>query len=120
MTIFEKIVRGEIPCNKVHENENFLAFHDIHPKAPIHVLAIPKQCVQDFQCVDPTWMVGLTLFIQEVARKLGLDDAGYRLITNIGSDGGQEVPHLHFHILGGTKLKWIDLREDEDEARKSL
>jgi len=120
MTIFEKIVAGEIPCNKVYENSDFLAFHDINPKAPIHVLAIPKKCYGSFQSVDPEVMVGLTSFIQEVAKKLGLDECGYRVITNIGYDGGQEVPHLHFHILGGTRLKWIDLREHEDDARKSL
>ncbi len=120
MTIFEKIVAGEIPCNKVYENENFLAFHDINPKAPIHVLAIPKKCYADFQVADVNIMAGMTAFIQEVAAKLGLDESGYRLITNIGSDGGQEVPHLHFHILGGTRLKWTDLREHEGDARKSI
>ncbi|CAE10382.1 histidine triad nucleotide-binding protein [Wolinella succinogenes] len=120
MTLFERIVAGEIPCNKVHENSDFLAFHDINPKAPIHVLAIPKKCARSFQEVDPSWMGGMTSFIQEVARKLGLDEAGYRVITNIGYDGGQEVPHLHFHILGGTRLAWVDLRENENQAKKSL
>ena len=120
MTIFERIVAGEIPCNKVHENENFLAFHDINPKAPIHVLAIPKKCYQSLQSVDVNIMADMTKFIQEIAVILGLDDSGYRVITNIGYEGGQEVPHLHFHILGGTRLKWVDLRENEDEARKSI
>ncbi len=120
MNIFEKIVAGELPCNKVHENENFLAFHDINPKAPIHVIAIPKRCYKSFHEVDEEIMVGMTKFIKEVAKKLGLDENGYRLITNIGYDGGQEVPHLHFHILGGTRLRWIDLRENEDEAKRSL
>lgn len=120
MTIFERIVAGEIPCNKVHENEQFLAFHDINPKAPIHVLAIPKKCVKSFQEVEPELMVGMTNFIHEVARKLGLDEAGYRIVTNIGSDGGQEVPHLHFHILGGTRLAWVDLRANENQPRKSI
>ncbi|MGP1449884.1 MAG: histidine triad nucleotide-binding protein [Wolinella sp.] len=119
MTIFEKIVAGEIPCNKVHENDEFLAFHDINPKAPIHVLAIPKKWVKDLQDVDASQMVGMTLFIQEVAKKLGLDKAGYRVVTNIGYDGGQEVPHLHFHILGGTRLTWLDLR-DSNNPRESI
>ncbi len=120
MNIFEKIVAGELPCNKVHENDRFLAFHDINPKAPIHVLAIPKKCYPSFQVVDENIMADMTKFIKEVAEKLGLAEDGYRLITNIGYDGGQEVPHLHFHILGGTRLKWIDLREHENDARKSL
>ncbi len=120
MTIFERIVAGEIPCNKVHENEDFLAFHDINPKAPVHVLAIPKKCVKSFQEVDSSLMMGMTLFIQEVAEKLGLEEAGYRLITNVGYDGGQEVPHLHFHILGGTRLVWGDLREGENQPHKSI
>lgn len=106
MTIFEKIVAGEIPCNKVMENDDFLAFHDINPKAPIHILIIPKVCVKDFQEVSPETMAGLTSFTQEVTKFLGLDKNGYRLITNIGENGGQEVPHLHFHLLGGAKLNW--------------
>ncbi len=106
MTIFEKIVAGEIPCNKVLENENYLAFHDINPKAPIHILIIPKKCVKDFEEVSPEVMAGLTSFTQEVTKFLGLDKSGYRLITNIGENGGQEVPHLHFHLLGGAKLPW--------------
>ncbi len=109
MTIFEKIVAGEIPCSKVLENDDFLAFHDISPKAPIHVLIIPKKCVKDFEEVSPEVMAGLTSFIQEVTKHLGIDKTGYRLITNIGEDGGQEVPHLHFHLLGGGKLSWENL-----------
>ncbi|PAF44464.1 histidine triad nucleotide-binding protein [Helicobacter sp. 11S02596-1] len=109
MNIFEKIVAGEIPCKKVLENAKFLAFHDIAPKAPIHVLAIPKKCVKDFNDVSPDLMAEMSDFILEVVAVLGIKDKGYRLITNIGSDGGQEVPHLHFHILGGGKLKWVDL-----------
>lgn len=118
MTIFSKIIQGEIPCNKVLENENFLAFHDINPKAPIHILIIPKQEYKNFQEVDPEIMVGLTRFTQEVAKLLGLDVNGYRLITNNGSDGGQEVFHLHFHLLGGTKLSWGHLADSD--SRKFL
>lgn len=129
MNIFEKIVAGEIPCNKVHENESYLAFHDISPKAPIHILAIPKKCYTSFQDVPPSVMAGLTSFIQEVAHKVGLDQNGYRIISNIGQDGGQEVLHLHFHILGGGRLSWGDFREHgaihshspkEDDNKKSL
>lgn len=109
MTIFEKIVSGEIPSKKVLENDDFLAFYDINPKAPIHILAIPKKCIKDFQEANPNLLKKLNEFIQEVAKKEGLDKNGYRIISNIGKDGGQEVPHLHFHILGGAKLKWDNL-----------
>lgn len=109
MTIFEKIVNGEIPSNKVLENDEFLAFYDINPKAPIHILAIPKICVKDFHSTDVEMLGRLSDFIKEVAKKVGIDKTGYRIISNIGYDGGQEVPHLHFHILGGAKLKWDNL-----------
>ncbi|MBO7370634.1 MAG: histidine triad nucleotide-binding protein [Campylobacter sp.] len=111
MTIFEKIVAGEIPCNKVLETDKFLAFHDINPKAPIHILAIPKKCYESFQVMDTELMGEMTKFIQEVAKTMGLDKTGYRLISNCGENGGQEVPHLHFHILGGTKLAWGHFRD---------
>ncbi|BCD68349.1 histidine triad nucleotide-binding protein [Nitratiruptor sp. YY09-18] len=106
MCIFCKIVAGEIPSNKVHENDEFLAFHDINPKAPIHILIIPKQHIENFQSCPGEVMANMTPFIQEVAKKLDLDKTGYRLITNNGEDGGQEVMHLHFHMLGGAKLSW--------------
>ncbi|MDD2383065.1 MAG: histidine triad nucleotide-binding protein [Sulfurospirillaceae bacterium] len=113
MTIFSKIISGEIPCNKVLENENFLAFHDINPKAPIHILIIPKTEYKNFQEVDPKIMSEMTQFIQQVATFLGLDKGGYRLITNNGDDGGQEVLHLHFHLLGGAKLSWGHLSDSD-------
>ncbi|RAX54211.1 histidine triad nucleotide-binding protein [Helicobacter sp. 16-1353] len=109
MTIFEKIVSGEIPSKKVLENDDFLAFYDINPKAPIHILAIPKVCIKDFHSADSAMLGKLSEFIQEVATKVGLDKTGYRVISNIGFDGGQEVPHLHFHILGGAKLRFDNL-----------
>ena len=116
MCIFCKIVNGELPNNTVHENDEFLAFHDIYPKAPIHVLVIPKKHVTSFHEVDGDTMAKMTPFIQEVAEKLGVDQSGYRLVTNIGSDGGQEVFHLHFHLLGGGKLRWDHSREDPHKA----
>ena len=106
MCLFCKIVNKEIPSNIVAENDDFLAFHDINPKAPVHILAIPKQHVDSFHDVDASIMSGMSEFIKEVAVKMGIDKTGYRVITNIGEDGGQEVKHLHFHILGGAKLKW--------------
>lgn len=115
MTIFTKIINGEIPCNKVLENNNFLAFHDINPKAPIHILIIPKKEYKNFQETDPAIMGEMTLFIQTVAKMMGLDEGGYRLITNNGSDGGQEVFHLHFHLLGGAKLSWNHLSDADSK-----
>jgi len=104
--IFCKIVSGELPNNSVAENDKFMAFHDLYPKAPIHILVIPKQHIDCFQETPPEVMAELTEFIQEVARKVGVDKSGYRLITNNGDDGDQEIHHLHFHILGGGKLNW--------------
>jgi histidine triad (HIT) family protein len=111
MCIFCKIVEGEIPSNKVLEDENFLAFHDINPTAPVHVLVIPKEHIESFQETPGEVMAKMTPFIQEVAKKLCLDKNGYRVVTNVGKDGGQEVKHLHFHILGGGKLIWKHYQE---------
>ena len=101
MTIFEKIVAGEIPCNKVLENDKFLAFNDINPKAPIHILIIPKKHFENFQEMDGALM-----------GEMGVDKSGYRLVTNCGENGGQEVMHLHFHLLAGAKLGWVDTATD--------
>lgn len=106
MCLFCKIIKKEIPSNVIHENENFLAFHDINPKAPVHILAIPKVHVDSFNEVTPEIMAGMTSFIQEIVQTTKIDKTGYRVITNIGENGGQEVGHLHFHVLGGAKLKW--------------
>ncbi len=106
MCLFCKIVNKEIPSNIVLENDNFLAFHDINPKAPVHILAIPKMHVDSFSEVTPQTMEGMTSFIQKIVEEVKIKKAGYRVITNIGENGGQEVNHLHFHILGGTKLAW--------------
>lgn len=102
--VFELIIEGKIPANKVLESEKFLAFHDINPKAPIHILIIPKEHFENFQELRPELMSEMTQFIQELATLLGLDKSGYRLITNCGKNSGQEVFHLHFHMLGGFEL----------------
>ena len=104
MCIFCKIVEGEIPNKTVNENENFLAFEDISPQAKVHVIIIPKEHVVSFNELTPELMAGMTSFIQQTAEKLGVKESGYRLITNIGSDGGQEVAHIHCHLLAGQKL----------------
>jgi histidine triad (HIT) family protein len=106
MCIFCKIVNKEIPSNPVMENEEFMAFHDINPKAPVHILVIPKQHVESFIEVSPEMMANMTAFMQEVARHVDIEESGYRVITNVGENGGQEVNHLHFHLLGGARLKW--------------
>lgn len=106
MCLFCKIVDGEIPSNKIDESEFALAFHDINPQAKTHALIIPKKHIESFQDVDTETMKQLTPFIQNVAKKLNLDEGGYRVVTNIGDLGGQEVKHLHFHIIGGEQLKW--------------
>ena len=104
MCIFCKIVNGEIPSNKVLENDEFLAFYDINPQAKTHILIIPKKHFDSFNDIDNKTLGNLGEFIKEVAKKVGVFEEGYRLITNIGKNGGQEVAHLHFHLLGGEKV----------------
>ncbi|MBV1837425.1 histidine triad nucleotide-binding protein [Acetobacter estunensis] len=106
--IFARILRGEIPCKKVFENEWALAFHDIGPKAPVHVLVIPKGAYvsyADFSAkASSDEIVGFTRAVGHVAQMLGLEENGYRLISNVGPHSGQEVPHFHVHLLGGGPL----------------
>ena len=109
--IFAKILRGEIPCNKIYEDEYVLSFYDINPQKKIHALVIPKGKyidLDDFSLkASPEEMVGLIRGINIVAKKLGISTEvgkGYRALANISDHGGQEVPHLHFHLFGGEKL----------------
>lgn len=106
--IFAKILRGEIPCNKVYEDEFALAFHDINPQAPVHVLVIPKGAyvsMADFTADAPQELiVGFMRAVGKVAEKLDLVEPGYRTLANAGTDAHQEVPHLHIHIFGGKPL----------------
>ena len=106
--IFAKILRGEIPCRKVFEDEWALAFDDINPQAPVHVLVIPKGAYvswDDFGAkASDAEIAGFVRAVGEVARELGLVDTGYRLLANIGMDAHQEVPHLHVHIFAGKPL----------------
>ena len=106
--IFAKILRGEIPAKKVHETDYALAFHDINPQAPVHVLVIPKGAYvswDDFsEKASDTEMAALTRAVGEVARMVGADTQGYRVLSNIGKRGGQEVPHFHVHVFGGQPL----------------
>lgn len=116
MCLFCKISTGEIPSNKELEDDNFLAFHDINPKAPVHILVIPKIHLDSFNDVDASTMANATLFIQKLVKKLNIDKSGYRVITNIGDNGAQEVKHLHFHVLGGTKLKWGHFTDSDPKS----
>lgn len=106
--IFARILRGEIPAKKVYEDEFSLAFHDIAPQAPVHVLVIPKGAYvswDDFSAKAPAdEIAGFVRAVGHVARELGLVAPGYRMLANIGVDGGQEVPHLHVHLFGGKPL----------------
>jgi len=104
MCIFCKIIEGEIPNKTILENDNFLAFEDINPSAKVHALIIPKVHIESFNEMTPNVMAEMTTFIQEVALSLGVKSDGYRLITNIGQNGGQEVNHIHFHLLAGEQL----------------
>ena len=110
--IFAKILRGEIPCKKIYENDYVLAFHDANPQKKIHALVVPKGeyvNLDDFSSnATEKEIVGLIKGIGEVAKKLGVSEAvkgeGYRSLVNVGANGGQEVSHLHFHIFGGEKV----------------
>ncbi len=106
--IFAKILRGDIPCSHVYEDEWALAFHDINPQAPVHVLVIPKGDYvswDDFSAKgSDAEITGFVRAVGHVARELGLVEPGYRLLANIGMDSHQEVPHLHVHIFGGKPL----------------
>lgn len=109
MTIFEKIARREIPADIVYEADDFLAFHDIAPKAPVHVLIIPKNVIPRIgeATDDQADLLGrMLLASREIARKLGVFESGYRLVINNGQDGGETVPHLHIHLLGKRPMTW--------------
>lgn len=105
--IFCKIIEGSIPSKKVLENDHVVAFHDITPQAPVHILIIPKKHIptmNDLQAEDASLMGEIHLAAQQIARDLGIADSGYRLINNCGKDSGQVVFHLHYHLLGGQPL----------------
>ena len=107
-TIFGRIIRGEVPARIVHDDELCLAFHDVAPQAPTHVLVIPKKPIPSLAEADDEdeLLLGhLVLVASRLARKLGLGD-GYRLVVNCGRNGGQSVDHLHVHLLGGRALGW--------------
>jgi histidine triad (HIT) family protein len=108
-TLFEKIIAREIPAAIVYEDDSVLAFRDIKPQAPTHVLIVPKKLIPriaEARADDQKLLGELLLKAAEVADKAGLTPGGYRLVINTGSDGGETVPHLHVHILGGRHMAW--------------
>ena len=102
--IFCKIIAGEIPSTKVYEDENTLAFRDLNPQAPVHVLVVPKQHVANVLECTPEIAAALLATVQKVAQLEGIDQTGFRVLTNCGKDGCQSVEHLHLHVLGGAQL----------------
>ena len=106
--IFAKILRGEIPCTKVYEDDHVLAFNDINPQAPVHILVIPKgayMAIDDFGANAPAEEIkAFFAAVEKIAAANDLKDSGFRCIANTGLNGGQEVPHFHIHILGGRKI----------------
>ncbi|MFN8419499.1 MAG: histidine triad nucleotide-binding protein [Anaerolineae bacterium] len=107
--VFCKIVRGDIPSTKVYEDDLALAFRDITPAAPTHVLIVPKQHISslaEISDANAEVYAGLLKIAAQVARDEGIAESGYRVVTNIGDEGGQSVHHLHFHLLGGRKMTW--------------
>ena len=108
-TLFEKIRDGEIPATILHRDDRCLAFRDISPQAPVHVLIVPNKPIPRVSMAvedDEAGLGHLLLIAAQIARMEGIAETGYRLVINNGSDGGEAVPHLHVHLLGGRKLDW--------------
>ncbi|MBV8814811.1 MAG: histidine triad nucleotide-binding protein [Verrucomicrobia bacterium] len=109
MTIFEKIIAKEIPAKLAYEDDEVIAIHDINPQAPVHVLVIPKRVIPRIgqaQATDAPLLGRLLLTASKIAADLGLADSGYRVVINHGRNGGETVPHLHVHVLGGRRMSW--------------
>lgn len=109
MTIFDKIIRREIPAKIVYEDDDVLAFHDVNPQAPVHVLIVPKRVIPrlaEATSADEALLGKLLLAVRTVAEKLDLVSSGYRVVINSGPDAGESVPHLHVHVLGKRALAW--------------
>ncbi|MCX6017058.1 MAG: histidine triad nucleotide-binding protein [Chloroflexi bacterium] len=108
-TLFARIVRGEIPAQIVYQDDEVTAFRDIHPAAPVHVLIVPNRVIptlNDASAEDEVLLGKLFLTAQRLARELGIDQSGYRVVMNTNADAGQSVAHIHLHLLGGRRLTW--------------
>lgn len=106
--VFCKIAAGEIPCKKAYEDDKIMAFYDLEPQAPVHILLIPKEHIASVSEITER-NSAVVAHIYEVAARLAAEqhlEKGYRIVCNTGADGGQSVPHLHFHLLGGRSMKW--------------
>jgi len=109
MTIFEKIVAREIPAKIIWEDDDAVAFYDVNPQAPVHVLIVPKRVIprlNEARESDANILGKLLLVARDLAKKLGIDQTGYRVVINSGPDAGESVPHLHVHLLGKRALAW--------------
>lgn len=109
MTLFEKIIRREIPARIVHEDDEIIAIHDVNPQAPVHVLVIPKKVIMRVgaaQAADAELLGKLLITAGRIAETMGIQETGFRLVINHGNDGGETIPHLHVHLLGGRELGW--------------
>ncbi len=109
MTIFEKIIAREIPARFIFEDEEIVAFHDVNPQAPVHFLVVPRKVIPriDQAAPEDQALLGrLLLVARDVAKELGLNEAGFRIVINNGRNGGETVPHLHVHVLGGRHMGW--------------
>jgi len=109
MTIFEKIAAGEIPAKIIRDGGDFIAFHDIHAQAPVHVLIVPRKCIPRLAAAEAAHadLLGrMLLATREIAAQLGVLESGYRIVINNGRDAGESVPHLHIHLLAGRALAW--------------
>ncbi len=107
--IFCKIIKGEIPSEKIYEDDMLFSFKDIEPAAPVHVLIIPKKhidSINDLTEEDSKIIAHIYLVAKQIAVKLGIDEKGYRIVTNCGEEAGQTVHHVHFHLLGGRSFAW--------------
>jgi len=107
VNVFQEIIEGKIPCNKIYEDDSFLSFHDISPQAPVHVLIVPKKPLKNISEAqeEDALMLGKALLLAaKLAKKLGIEN-GYRVLTNVGHDAGQTIFHIHFHLLGGCPLE---------------
>ena len=107
--IFCSIIEGKIPCKKVYEDDKVLAFEDINPEAPIHILIIPKEHISSINEIEENneVLLGHVFSVaKKIAKDLGVVESGYRIVTNCGTDAGQTVQHIHFHLLGGRSLNW--------------
>ena len=108
-TLFTRIINREIPADVLYEDDHCLAFRDVAPRAPVHVLVIPKQEIASLEALaddDAPLLAHLWLVIRNLARELGVAESGYRVTVNCGAEGGQTVDHLHFHLLGGRPMTW--------------